>query len=526
MAGSVATDLSFFTGASTTSDCDSITGWSGSPTLDNEVFIEGAGALSAKISKATFTSVYTFAASVDLSDKLLIVWMNSSQPAGLDTQANGGLRIRVEDASLNWAEWYVGGSDNYAGSWLPFMVRTNQSTNRVTSATPPNYAAITAAGCVCKMLGSAAKVNFWYDAMRYGTYIGVYGGTSGAPASFDDILTAEASNSYGMVVETEGVLFTQCQILLGSVSAGVDTYFKDTSKIIVFRDRPVGTFYAIKFQGNATGNTEIYFGTAVGGRGVSGLTIVSAGASAFSLDASDVLVDHVGLYGCNIAGAGVITLPAYSVDKAVLSCNFENCDQVYTDDGTVTFCNFIDSTDVTGGAILIDQNDHRMTYCNFINNTYAVEINTVGPDYEIMGCKFSGSITADINNTSGGAVVIAATEQSDCSTYTGSTTINTAVWIRVYVKDRTGAAVSGIRVAVYKQSDRTPTGELMNEDTAVTTGLAEEIFNYPAADVPVYIYVRESPEPGDRYKAVSTVGTIQDTGLTTTIVVERDPLDS
>jgi hypothetical protein len=100
----------------------------------------------------------------------------------------------------------------------------------------------------------------------------------------------------------------------------------------------------------------------------------------------------------------------------------------------------------------------------------------------------------------------------------GSTTIVNSVYLRVYVKDEANAPISGASVAIYKSSDNT---QLMNETTDVN-GLAEETFNYPGSDVPIYIRVRKSSPGSTRYTPVQTTGTITSTGFTLTVVLIAD----
>jgi len=418
VAGTVTTDFVFFTGATggSISNCDQSTDWITAPTFDAETFVQGAGSLSAKVSATTYTSVFTFSAPVDLSDKLLVVWMNCATPNKLAAKAAGGLRLKILDASANWAEWYVAGNDTYFGGWKAFVIRTNQ-TPSATSVTLPTYSAITKAGVVITTTSSVAKTNFWFDAMRYGTYMQVYAGTSGSPATWDDFITYEASNAVGMLSREEGILFVQSKILVGSMGAGVATYFKDMSEIVVFRNNVFGTgFYELKGQGNSTADTEIYFGTKAGIAGISGGAIKSAGASKAILDMDDQYITKLGLYGVSFYSLDSTYLPTSSSYREVLNCSFELCKEVQVSTCTVTSCNFISSYDVgdASGAILVDSTSFGVTGCSFIACPNGVHINTPGT-YGFTGMLFT-ECTADISNDSGGLVTINKTSPSNPST--------------------------------------------------------------------------------------------------------------
>ena len=473
MAGTVTTDLAFFSGVSgggSQSDCEATTDWSGAPTLDAEVYVQGSNALSAKVSKATFTSVFALVSSVDMSDTLLIAWMNCATPAALDTFANGGMRLRVEDASINWAEWTVAGNDTYAGGWEAFVVRTNQSTNRTESVTPPTYSAITAVGVVCKTTASAAKVNFWYDAVRYGTYMQIYAGTDVGPATWDDFLTSEATNVYGAITEQDGILFVQTPIRMGSTSAGVDTYFGDLARVVVFRDKAFGTgFYEILGQGNSTGDTRIFFGEKSGGAGISGGSIRSAGASKYSFDFSDANIDYLGLYGVSFYDADPSSLPTTSTNREVLDCSFEACGELGVSTCKVEESKFIsaDAGTDADGAILISSTSHNVSKCSFIACPDGVHIDTAGT-YNFTDMVFAGN-AYDIGNDSGGLVTINALGTSDPSSYenftTSTTAINNTVSVSVTAQEADTTKVELARVLL----EAAPTGDLPSDASVTIT---------------------------------------------------------
>ena len=381
MAGTVSTDLAFFdgiTGGASKSDGEQVTDWVTAPTLDNEIFFQGSGSLSAKVSKATFTSVFAIVSTISLVGKQIFVWMSNSIPGGLNSAVGGGLRIRVEDGAANWAEWYVGGSDTYFGGWECFTAHMDTTpTNK--SATAPTYSALTKVGVVCMQSGSSAKNNFWFDAMRFGTGLTIYGGTSGSPATWQDIITAEelVANKYGVVSRYEGVLLVQGKIMIGTTSAGVATYFLDkTSKVVVFRNKsvPIG-FYEILLQGNSTATTQVYFGETVGGVGFSGGAIQSSGTAIFKFTAINEYITDLGLYGLGFFKADTVALPTYSATRNVLSCRFEQCAQVLPSTCTVKYCNFINST---SRGIRFSTTSHNVTECTFINCPQGVHCNVAG----------------------------------------------------------------------------------------------------------------------------------------------------
>lgn len=495
--------------------CDAVDDWTGSPTLDTEIFLQGTGALSAKVSKTTYTAMKPITAA-DLTGQKIYAWMNCATPALLDTKANGGMRIRIEDAAANWREWYVAGKDTYAGGWENFAVAADSGWD-AQSATPPDITAVTAVGVVCVTTASVAKINFWWDVLRYGTGLRVKAGTGADPATWEDIYSADnaTANKYGILTKYEGVYQLQGKLYIGSTTAGEATYFKDTGKIIIFRDKPFGVFYEVTIEGNATATTKVYFGEKSGGRGISGCIFNAAGASKYKITATDANITDLGLYGCLFIDADTISLPAYAATKEVLSCNFEKCAKVLADTCTVQYCNFVSADD---RAVEMSSTTHNISDSNFISCPYGVQIPNTGT-YTFNALMFSGN-TTDIDNTSGGSVTVNCVNGSNPTTFTGDTTIVNTVYLTVWVEDEEGAALQGAAVRIERLSDNQ---QLMNEETDVT-GKAEETYNY-VGDENIEVRIRKSSsgEPA-RYFSYKTSGTITSGGYTLTAVLIKDEI--
>ena len=519
MAGTVTAILT------TVHDCDAVSDWTGTPTLDTEVYIQGTGSLSKKVSKTTSTHMKPITA-VDLSDTIIYAWVMGSSIAQFDTKAGGGIRIRVEEgATPNWGEWYVAGSDEgYEGGWQCLAIRTTQAfSNQSTPA--PDKTAVNAVGVVFGVVGSAAKINCWWDAIRYGTGLNIKGGTEAIPATFADIVTTEenVNNRWGVVVKTEGVLMVQGRLTFGSTTAGEATYFKDTSKILVFRDRAFGIFYELKVQGNGTATTKVYFGDKPVDRGISGCIFSCAGASKYKFIATDTNITNLGVYGCIFMDADTISLPAYSANKEVLNCTFEKCAEILPDTCIVKYCNFISADD--RGLRITYYPDLNITDCNFINCPHCVHIN-FSDSVTFNNLKFSGSNGTDkwdIEHSVAGTLTILNTNGSNAEyvdeTGGGSTNIETTVYLTIWVEDEDGDPVENAACYIEKASDQT---ELMNK-LSDATGKAQETYNYGTGpDVDINIRVRKSSSGVTRYIPYRTTGTITSGGYTLTVVLIKD----
>lgn len=525
MAGTVTTDLVFFTGATGgSSAADALTDWTGTGlVVDTVAFVQGTGSIYTYSAASTTSRLADFACvATDIQNKVIYFWFALGKVGFLSTKAAGGLRLRVEDASANWGEWYVAGSDTLPhNGFICHAVHTSTAYND-NSATLPNKAAITKV-CVRAYGSFPGKAYTWVDAVRIGTYLGIKAGTSADPAKLDDIITAEqtVANQWGILSKVEGAYFCQGKLLIGSTTAGEATYFKDESKTVVFKTALVPTdWFETKLQGNATAATQIFLGSKVGGRGISGCSFSAFGAPKYKITATDTNVGEFGFYGCSFLDADTIALPPYSTTKEVISCSFEKCAEVLSDTCKMQYCNFVSAD---GRGVRIASASHNITDCNFINCPKCVHCN-FSAAVTFDNLKFSGSNGTDkwdIEHSVAGALTVNCTNGSNPQYVTetggGSTSIINTVYLRVYVKDEANAVIQGASVAIYKSSDNT---QLMNELSDVN-GLAEETFNYPGSDVDIYARVRKS-STGTRYVPYNTTGTITSGGYTLTVVMIKD----
>ena len=311
----------------------------------------------------------------------------------------------------------------------------------------------------------------------------------------------------------------QGQLTFGDSSGTSDTYFADTNAIIVFEDRAVdANHYKILVVGNSTGTNSFVLGTKSGDAGIQGCVIKSAGSVKFTFDASDANVNEFKLYGCTFLDAGTITLPANATDKEVVTCTFDSCAEILADTCVVDQCNFINADD---RGIRMSSTSHNITNSNFISCGHGVNISVTGT-FTFDNLQFSGN-TYDIENSSGGDVVVNAINGSNPSTYEntagGSTTINNSVLLEVYVVDEDNNPIQNAQVYIEKADDQTV---LMNELTDAN-GYASETYNY-TGDVDINIRIRKS-SPGDtRYLPISTTGTITSSGFTLTAVMIEDTI--
>jgi hypothetical protein len=455
----------------------------GTNSLNTDIYVEGSGCChNYSAGAAARGADYDFGGtggSSALSGKVIYCWFAFSKKENIPVKGANGMRLRLQDTSGNYSEWDIFGKDTLPhGGWIAWCL--DPSTTRSRGSGTLNMSSIRYVGWRCGTAGTTVvgKTYIYFDAFRYGTYLGIYGGTSGSPADFASMYAEDVANAYGVIDYAFGIYYVQGKLKFGDTSSTNSTYFKDTSQVIVFKDAFVASsFYDIGLAGNSTGTTEVYFGALSGGRGISGCMFRRQSASqtaTYTLTATDSYLTKMGLYGTTFLNAGQINLPAYNADKKVISCNFESCAGVVGSTCTITYCNFISAA---GSGLKLASISHYTTYCNFINCADGVEITAAGDAYPFPALMFSGC-TYDVNNSSTGAVYIDPTYSSNVSTYHntngGTTTIN-AVQLTLTIND----IIDGSDVVIYEAGTTT-----VIEDSQENSGT-------------YYDYVYPSTEAGD-----------------------------
>ena len=469
LGGTVSTDLAFFVGATGgSSAADSLTDWTGSGlAVDTVQFVQGSGSIYSYLAASSTTRYWNFACvPTNVMGKAIYFWFALGKVGWLNTKAAGGLTLKLTDANGNWALWNVAGRDTLPhNGFICHCVHTDVPPDS-RSATPPNLANITS--FEIRANGSfPGKAYLWVDAVRYGTYIQVKGGTSDSPATFNDIYAAEsdAANRWGVVDKVNDIYFIQGKILIGSTISGESTYFKDENQVVAFKYAIVPDgFYEIKIQGNADATTKVYFGSKVGGSGTSGCVFrTTPGAKPFKFTANDENITELGIYGCSFFDAGSILLPTYSEAREVLNSSFEASAPVQVSTCTVKYSNFIAADDA---AIIVSSPDFKVSYCNFIGCPYGVRITSPGT-YTFESLMFTGN-TYDIDNTSGNLVTVNCIKGSNPTTYTGNTVIQTAITLTVRKVKSGREPQEYVRVSIHRKDTME---EIMNQDADIPDDL-------------------------------------------------------
>lgn len=528
---------------------ESTTSWSsdngGTTASNGDVPVEGTYCVQNYASNNTTRGArldFGGAGGIDMRNQIIYIWFSVSKIDNIPPYGAQGMRLRLVDTSSNWSEWDLFGGDTLPhGGWQPWAIGLAVSPSR-SSATPANLQYVRYVGWRCgDTTNVTAKTYIYWDAVRYGTGLKITGGTSGTPATWEDFYSADnVTNKYGVITKDQGIYYIQGEIVIGDASQSAITYFKDTGKIIVFRNSIVtSTRYKIQAVGNGTYKTSFVLGSKSGTVGVGGGTIFSANSSKpVSLDFDDTNLDDFGLYGVNVISGGTTTFPTAAANHEVLNTTFNTCGLITASTCVIKNCNIIGCT---GRALQLPGTTHNLSDSVFIDNVYAIYANfdSEDPDLSLSNVKFygsNGSSKYDLDHGgSGGNLDVSCTDTSnmnDSYVYEsggGSTDVINNVNLIIDCENSSGSYLVGIKCGIYKQSDNT---ELMNEDTVETLvggsykGRAVQPFNYPGSDVPVYVKIRRSSDGSTRYRPISTTGTITSTGFSLTAVLEVDEVAS
>ena len=461
--------------------------------------------------------------SANYSAKLIYIWSFALNASALESVTNGGVYIIATDGT-NYGYWYVGGNDNYRGGWKCFVADLSRTPN-ANNGTNPTMSAITGVGIGFNNTSkSKATRNMYFDYLRscdkeQGIFVYT---TGGSIAKWSDVYSGDESISAGVIRREGGVYFVQGPITVGS--GNLTCQFEDSTQLIVYDNVDVPEGHCkFKVSGSTTTTTELILGQSSGGRGISGCVFKTAPSGALGVtkryifDFTDSDIDKLQLYGNSFIGSGPQYYPANATNREVISCNFDSCGLVEPSSCKFQYDNFI--TPESGGLLLGTPN-HNLSYNTFINCPVAIDMPVSGY-YGFNNLSFvSGVGTYDIQNRSGGGIVVSATDSNPANyknVGAGSTTsiINTVPLI-ITVLDEDNNPIETAQVAIYSGVT-----ELMNEDT-IADGTASADYNY-TGDAAVSVRIRKgSATDTPKYLPINSNQTIRSGGLELTFTLLVD----
>lgn len=294
MALTVATDLVRITDAEALDPAPGIwvsigAGGAGAQALEPDFYAQAANCISRGVSGAATVKGMWFnlESTVDLTDKLLFIWMRTSTPGLIDTRANSGMTIRVAGANVaNYHEWAVDGSDTILGTdgWKCYVIDVSLPATTI-GGTGLVVTACQHFGGTIKTIGTAKGQNFGIDAIYYGLgELRVSGANTVQGNGFKEIAAVDfgtINNRYGIVTQKEGIIYVQGRIVLGDNIGTAGTTFSSFNEVVVW-NRPTyydGTrevnsvkdaradgspWFGITRVGNSTNTTDVEIGVKVG----------------------------------------------------------------------------------------------------------------------------------------------------------------------------------------------------------------------------------------------------------------------
>lgn len=458
MPGTITSDQTTIEDAEVVADYLVLGSFASAQALNDDIKIQGANAINGRVSAGTAWSLAATTAGLDLTvtDRHVWMWVRLVTWPSADTKANGGIGISISsdvtptltgttpsNGPTNSKTWYLGGSDTEVTTgWVCYCVDPN-GTPDLTLGTPV-MSSVDRVGLRCKVTGTVSNktLNLHHDVIRYGTGLTIKDGTAGAPAAFADVATADAlnANAWGVVTQQSGIYFVAGKLYIGAAAQTAITYFKDTSKVIVFPQFPVATtFYELRMAGAASFLTTLELGTYAGGLSSAGCTIKGAGSGstiAVWTLTGDAANTTTNLYACSLSE---MRRGALNSTCSMRGCTIVGSGELTSNGATINDCIFqgvVTTSPVSGTWALIINSSSEMssvTNCSFINCNKAIKITAAGT-YTFNGISFSGN-TFDVENSSAGLVTINVSGGGSTPTVTntggGSSVVNSNVGITV-----------------------------------------------------------------------------------------------
>ena len=283
----------------------------GPPTSDADYpYIQtgaGNGAISQQMTKTGLCSLFVNNGSgITLpTDGAYLVWQVYSSNLGIQTYANGGLRVMVGSGLADFESWDVGGSDFGKfpyGGWQNHAVNSTVTPDD-TVGTPSGTEQYIGAG-VNTTTGIGKGNPHAVDVVRYGRCSSIFeNGDSGGggPAVFSGFATLNDASTarWGLLQETDYGFLWKGKLTLGS--SGTAVYFRDSNVFILLDATPkvTSSFNTIEVN-NAS---------------------------------SDIVLTNVSIKSLSTASPGRLVCNA-NASFVLESCTFENMSGTWTFGGT------------------------------------------------------------------------------------------------------------------------------------------------------------------------------------------------
>jgi len=299
---------------------------------------------------------------------------------------NSGAMVRVTDGSGNYVQWHLDGSDTWDGRWKEFVLDLTNTTNVHSSSGTLSLADVDVITFYTDNSNSGnIRIidNTWLDSIRYGEGL-TLNSTTTESVSFLDIAFYDAltANYYGVIQETDGVLFSQ-----GLLKLGLDAYttnFVSDGETVYFKDRIVSSsHYGILGINGGGSPTDI---------DIKSLVCKTVGLSGAELDFSDASLNSLSIIGSTFIDMGSISLGLGTVSttgfsgcgiSTISNCAVSDTSWKTSDTVTISGTTTLDTClfdNATGASSVITADLEDLTNCDFISDgsNHAIELTALG----------------------------------------------------------------------------------------------------------------------------------------------------
>ena len=368
----------------------------GSPTAEGDYYIQRAtgttGSLSARVSNGTGGFyVNTSGAPVSSTGGVhTYIWLYATGTAALDLVDNGGIGIWLRGSTENnYKKFYVDGSDtNLTGGWKCYVCNPD-NTPDVDAGASITPSAIEGFGVEATTIQSVTGRNIAADAVRVGTGITIYAGDTTNKAGFATVTDENdlLANQYGVFASTDTGAAIQGELSIGLDDATTGTYFEDSTKTIVNRNKNprFGTtnttspdFTGIKIQGGLT--TCILNNTSF-------VSVDPYDKGYFDCGSATNAPATVELDGCTFQNWGPTTLSGLTT---ATNTTWISCEAITLNSGTLDNCTV--ETGVGGTYVFSGSTPNNISNTSFIGGGtgggHGLEITASG-SYDFVNNTFS-----------------------------------------------------------------------------------------------------------------------------------------
>jgi hypothetical protein len=529
-------------------DAESTTDWDGYGSLTmaavgSDAVACGNNAIEVAVRAAgTYGSKYDMTTPVNFAveGRRLYLWLWIGTSDVLDIADNGGVHVYAEDSSNNWGYYYIGGSDTgWVGQGYKRVCIDLNRTPDANGGTDPDVTVIQFVGAgVVALAGLGKGILLQIDHLHYGTEVGIYGGTQADPLTFEDIITGDVDNCYGLVDKNKANAYELAShLIIGDTGGAANTWFSSTNEIVVWADNPLTGGDNILSLAENNGETHFLFGNSdpTGGGeaevGFDGTVMYSANdifGLGYGLDLTSG-VTELKIFGSTFQGADDSIRMSSDTTHRFKSNSVVDCGIFKANQAEIRNCFFNRTADTNFSGSALEWNDSiNIQDSSFLANTDTtnnphgiLHLETGEATYDNL--SFAGN-DFDVHLAVGGDLVISLLNGSNPSSFdafSGTISAELAVSLDVHCEDQAGSPATGVRVALTAVTGGT---QLMNELTD-EFGDATQPYTF-TGNQQITIRARKGSGVGTNFFPFLGGGTVDSNGFSTSIIMIEDTINS